>query len=208
MNRQKMLMICAETASEAEFTFRSHTSGGATRWNTMTPEARVHYAAWVELVLQGKAVIAPEQEMAAAVVLAAARRIGLTITQGTTRDDAIIIAVTRYFGVAPGDITGKRRLKRISYIRHVGMFIAHAVGRSYPETGRMFGNRDHTTAMSAFQKITGILADPGHVDHQACTADVAALRAAMNLEEPPAPPQSGTGQAAPPGDEAEAKNAA
>jgi chromosomal replication initiator protein len=54
-----------------------------------------------------------------------------------------------------GALVGKGRQQSVVYARHVGMYVARKLtGASYPEIGRAFGDRDHTTVMHADRKMT------------------------------------------------------
>ena len=62
--------------------------------------------------------------------------------------------VAEYYGVRVSDMCSARRQKVIVRPRHVAMFLAKELTpRSYPEIGRKFGNRDHTTVMNAVRRI-------------------------------------------------------
>lgn len=46
------------------------------------------------------------------------------------------------------------RMRRIAYPRQVAMFLARELcDKSYPQLGRHFGGRDHTTILFAYRKI-------------------------------------------------------
>jgi chromosomal replication initiator protein len=63
-------------------------------------------------------------------------------------------AVCHHFHLRTSDLTGKDRHRTIAFARHVAMFLCKQRLRcSFPELGRAFGNRDHTTVMSAVRKI-------------------------------------------------------
>ena len=62
--------------------------------------------------------------------------------------------VAEHFGVRVSDMCSARRQKVIVRPRHVAMYLAKELTpRSYPEIGRKFGNRDHTTVMNAVRRI-------------------------------------------------------
>lgn len=68
----------------------------------------------------------------------------------------VMVAVCRYFEVRMVDLRGRDRHKSIATARHVAMYLCKNRLRynpSFPEVGRAFGNRDHTTVMSAVRKI-------------------------------------------------------
>jgi hypothetical protein len=58
------------------------------------------------------------------------------------------------FGVRVEDLCGGRRQRELVVARHVAMAAVRFVtGASYPAIGRLFGQRDHTTAMHAVAKV-------------------------------------------------------
>ncbi len=63
-------------------------------------------------------------------------------------------AVCHHFHLRSVDLTSKDRHKSIAFARHVAMYLCkQRLKCSFPEIGRAFGNRDHTTVMSAVRKI-------------------------------------------------------
>ena len=76
----------------------------------------------------------------------------------------VMVAVCEHFELRMNDLRGKDRRKTVAMARHVAMYLCKHRMRyapSFPEVGRAFGNRDHTTVMSAVRKIeTQRLADP------------------------------------------------
>jgi chromosomal replication initiator protein len=57
-------------------------------------------------------------------------------------------------GLVVKDLRGWSRTKRTSLARHVAMYLARALTPlSYHEIGAAFGGRDHTSVMSAVQKV-------------------------------------------------------
>ena len=68
--------------------------------------------------------------------------------------DAIIKQVASYYGVKPADIKSERRHKSVATPRAVAMYLArHHTKDSFPDLGRVFGGKHHTTVISAVQKI-------------------------------------------------------
>jgi chromosomal replication initiator protein len=63
-------------------------------------------------------------------------------------------AVCQHFHLRTSDLTSKDRHKTIAFARHVAMYLCkQRLKCSFPELGRAFGGRDHTTVMSAVRKI-------------------------------------------------------
>jgi chromosomal replication initiator protein len=68
--------------------------------------------------------------------------------------DRIIRTIAEYFDITASDIKGKRRTRAISKPRQYAMFLARThTDHSYPELGRKFGGKDHTTVLAACQKL-------------------------------------------------------
>ena len=73
--------------------------------------------------------------------------------------ELIIEIVAERFGVAPGDITGKRRSREIAAPRQVAMYICREMTQmSTNAIGQAFGNRDHTTVMHGCDKVSESMA--------------------------------------------------
>lgn len=68
--------------------------------------------------------------------------------------------VARQCGVSRRELVGKDKHRSLSRARQLAMLICRdALEMSYPEIGRAFGNRDHTTAMSGIANARRKLAD-------------------------------------------------
>jgi len=69
--------------------------------------------------------------------------------------------VAKYYGMARIDMLSSRRTAGIVRPRQIAMYLAKSLTlRSFPDIGRRFGGRDHTTVLHAVKKIgTLILAD-------------------------------------------------
>jgi chromosomal replication initiator protein len=71
---------------------------------------------------------------------------------------AIIEAVAQFHNIRSADITGKRRTRTLTAPRHVAMFLSRKhTSLSYPELGREFGGRDHSTIQHGCRKVEGEL---------------------------------------------------
>ena len=67
----------------------------------------------------------------------------------------IIAACSAFYGVARADILSGCKKAHFVRARQVGMYLAKKhTSRSFPEIGRRFGGRDHTTAIHAYRKIS------------------------------------------------------
>lgn len=74
-----------------------------------------------------------------------------------TSIDDIQRAVCHHFKLTERELCSKDRHKSIAFARHIAMYLCkQRLKASFPEIGRAFGNRDHTTVMSAVRKVDGL----------------------------------------------------
>ena len=80
-----------------------------------------------------------------------------------TSVDSIMKLVAEHYEVKISEIKSKRRHRRVLVPRQVAMFLGRKIaGASFPELGKAFGNRDHSTVINACQKIERLMkADSG-----------------------------------------------
>ena len=72
--------------------------------------------------------------------------------------DDIQKAVAAYFSITTDDLVSKSRTKTLVRPRHVAMYLAKTMTtRSFPDIGRRFGGRDHSTVIHAVSKISAAL---------------------------------------------------
>ena len=72
--------------------------------------------------------------------------------------DRIQKLVANFYNVKVKDIVGKRRHRVIAHPRHVAMYLSRKhTTNSFPEIGKNFGGRDHSTVMNAVKKIEGLV---------------------------------------------------
>ncbi|MEE2786665.1 MAG: chromosomal replication initiator protein DnaA [Myxococcota bacterium] len=70
----------------------------------------------------------------------------------------VIGTVAQHFGVDKAEICGKKRHRAIARPRSIAMYLCRKhVQASFPEIGRNFGGKDHTTVMAACRKIDAAL---------------------------------------------------
>jgi len=91
----------------------------------------------------------------------------LITARGPLKGEAPTIAhiqtvVARSYKLTRADLTSARRTHNVVLPRQIAMYFAKTMTpRSYPEIGRRFGGRDHTTAIHSVQKITArCVSDP------------------------------------------------
>jgi chromosomal replication initiator protein len=66
--------------------------------------------------------------------------------------------VANFFGITSDEIMSRSRRQRIAMARHVTFYIMRRVGMcSYPQIGKAFGY-DHTTILSAVDRIERLVA--------------------------------------------------
>jgi len=72
----------------------------------------------------------------------------------TTSVEDIQRAVCGHFRLSNSELLSKDRHKSVAFARHVAMYLCRQrLGCSFPELGRAFGNRDHTTVISAVRRV-------------------------------------------------------
>ena len=77
---------------------------------------------------------------------------------------AIQRAVCKHFDMTLTDLLSQRRTKDVVTPRHIGIYLCKRLtSRSLPEIGRRFGDRDHTTVLSAVRKITKVMEKDIHI---------------------------------------------
>ncbi len=72
--------------------------------------------------------------------------------------EQIIETVSLYYDVSVNDIKGKKRHKEIVNPRQIGMYLSRELtDLSFPKIGEQFGNKNHTTVIHAYEKISNNL---------------------------------------------------
>jgi chromosomal replication initiator protein len=88
------------------------------------------------------------QSEVALVTSAAQRHVGVSDIQR---------AVCSHFRLTSADLMSKDRHKSVAFARQVAMYLCRQrLKSSFPELGRAFGNRDHTTVMSAVRRVESL----------------------------------------------------
>ena len=76
------------------------------------------------------------------------------VIAGTAAVGLIIRTVANHYGLKVEEMKSHRRTAPLMLPRQVAMYLAKELTtRSFPEIGRQFGSRDHTTIMHGFRKI-------------------------------------------------------
>lgn len=69
--------------------------------------------------------------------------------------DFIKETVSKYFSIDKEDLSGSKRSNDIAFPRQIAMYLCREIaGMSFPQIGLEFGNRDHSTVMHGYNKIT------------------------------------------------------
>ncbi len=73
--------------------------------------------------------------------------------------EEIVDYVSKQMACSKEDILGPKRSKEIVWPRQVAMYLSRELtDNSLAEIGRFFGNRDHTTVMHAYEKVSNLVA--------------------------------------------------
>lgn len=90
--------------------------------------------------------------------------------------DEIQKAVCAHFRLDKSEMSSKRRVRSIARPRQVAMYLAKELTpRSYPDIGRRFGGRDHSTVIHAVRTIETLRVQDSELD-----ADIIAIRRSLN----------------------------
>ena len=74
--------------------------------------------------------------------------------------DFIKETVAKYFSIDKDDLAGAKRSNDIAFPRQIAMYLCREIaGMSFPQIGVDFGNRDHSTVMHGYNKISKELKD-------------------------------------------------
>jgi len=73
------------------------------------------------------------------------------------RISEVQVAVASQFGLGVSDMSSPVRARSVARPRQLAMYLARELtGKSLPEIGRLFGDRDHTTVIHAIRAIEKI----------------------------------------------------
>ena len=79
----------------------------------------------------------------------------ISIQDNSINPEYIKKKVCRKFGLKISDMDSSKRTKNIAYPRQISMYLCRVLtDLSYPQIGKYFGGRDHTTVLHAFEKIS------------------------------------------------------
>ncbi|MFA5292884.1 MAG: chromosomal replication initiator protein DnaA [Phycisphaerae bacterium] len=76
-------------------------------------------------------------------------------------------AVTTFFGITPADVHSSKKDRTVSLARSFSMYLARKyTDMSFPEIGRLMGNKNHATVILACRKVEEILKNNSSVNWQ------------------------------------------
>ncbi len=77
-------------------------------------------------------------------------------SRGDLVPDEIVTHVADYFKLSIEKLLGRDRTKEVAHPRQIAMYLLREDAKiSFPQIGEVLGGRDHSTVMSAFDKIKG-----------------------------------------------------
>jgi len=83
------------------------------------------------------------------------------------RVEEIQRAVCEHYGISLPEMISKNRIVRLSLPRHVAVYLAlKLTKKSYPDLGRRFGGRDHSTQIHAVKRVKRLI----DTDEEVCAS--------------------------------------
>lgn len=178
--------VCARAAHAANRVLRvAQGKPEGPNWRDLEPGEQARWCAWIDQVIHGFVDPVEHERFAAAVAIEASQTLGLVVKRSNHSIDRIIGVVSAKYQLRVAQMIGTGRTKSVSMARHIAMFLAHKDGYSFPEVGRAFGNRNHTTVMAACRKVQAML-DHGSHDFPRLADDYVTLVRALGFEDPAA----------------------
>ena len=81
--------------------------------------------------------------------------------------EMIITATAAYFKLTVDDLYGSSRSQSVATARQIAMYLCRErTSLSLPKIGQLFGNRDHTTVMYAYKKISDLMKERRSIYNQ------------------------------------------
>jgi chromosomal replication initiator protein len=116
---------------------------------------RILEGALTRLVVQASVSGQPIDEDLASQMVEQHYKSGLLTKPGFTQ---IVTVVSRHYKVAEDEIKGVKRNAPIVHARHVAIFLTREITKdSWKHIGTLFGDRDHTSMMHGYQKISEMM---------------------------------------------------
>ena len=81
--------------------------------------------------------------------------IGNSVKTKSITFEGIIKVVAEHYNLKEEELFNKKRTQNIAYPRQIAMYLCRELADlSYPRIGELFGGRDHTTVIHAYEKIS------------------------------------------------------
>lgn len=126
-----------------------------------------------------KRIVAHHELMGRAITLDLAQDILTDLLRANSRKitiDEIQKRVAEHFSIKITEMSSSRRARAVARPRQIAMYLAKKLTtRSFPEIGRKFGNRDHTTVLHGVRRIEELIQDDPSL-----AEDVRLLEAALS----------------------------
>ena len=92
------------------------------------------------------------------VVEAVGDLLGYVDTNVDLSEKKILNKVASYFNLTTTQLVGNSHVKQITYARHISMYLMRdLMDLKFKRIGLIFGGKDHSTVMSAIQKVETML---------------------------------------------------
>lgn len=106
-------------------------------------------------------IIANSELIGRAITLESAREVLADLIRSNDRKvtvEDIQRVVANHFSIKLSDMSSSSRLKQIAFPRQVAMYLAKQLtSLSFPDVGRKFGGRDHTTVLHSVKKVEELI---------------------------------------------------
>ena len=84
----------------------------------------------------------------------------VAVVENTLNAQRIKSVVCEYYGLSVGQLESKSRTKNIANARHIAVYLCRKhLHMPFVKIGFEFGNRDHSTIMSSYEKMVKLLKD-------------------------------------------------
>jgi chromosomal replication initiator protein len=91
----------------------------------------------------------------------------LAAPQAQVTAPMIIEAVARAHNIKAADLLGQKRTRNLTLPRHIAMYLARKhTALSFPELGREFGDRDHSTIQHGVKKMEKDVQDDPNIAYK------------------------------------------
>lgn len=100
------------------------------------------------------------------------RVVGPLVSERQVSIEDVLSTVANQFGVKVSDLKGSRKTREVSHPRQVAMYLARRLTRSsFPEIGRSFGGKDHSTVVKGVKKVEELLRENPELAEQVRVAE-------------------------------------